>query len=126
MAYQINWLIEGSVIYFKPSVSADDPKELELITQTFITMLDQANRKVHLIIDDSEVYSPPKLRELKDVQSAFLHPNLGWLLAVGKGSPLLNFVSSTLGQLAGVPVQRCETLDAALKFLHEVDPTLPK
>jgi len=126
MAFEFSWLLNGRVLHARifgtmtdtDNTIFDDAVQAALNTQTSLP--------VHLLLDYSGVeriqshISPVS----EDILPSALakHPALGLRVAVQ--TPLLRFVPTFLSSALKPPAQRYDSLDGALDYLYDADPTL--
>lgn len=126
MPYDVGWYIEGRVIHDRLSgtVSIEDA---EGTGQIIVEYLNEGTRPVHLIVDMTTAsgFAPTvNVRRIHDIVTRQMRSeSLGWTLLVSENK-LARFLASTVSQLARISMQTFSTLDDAVAFLREYDPTL--
>ncbi len=99
--------------------------DLRALNTTIMTLLDDGNAPVHMLIDMTEAGDiPSNIREVKQVFTYLDHLALGWSLFIGVSNPLHKLVISLTNQLSGVQASVTSTKSAALEQLRRVDQSL--
>lgn len=91
--------------------------------------LQDGEAPIHILLDDADAAPPPvSLTILKDAIN--LRPSdaqsLGWVVGVGEGDMIVKVIFPMLTKVLGVKYTRVATLDDAVDFLLQRDPTLPR
>jgi hypothetical protein len=130
MIEKIFWAIPNRLItvrYAQALTHAD----IETVIQDVNTMLASAQpRSVYLIFDATKVTEYNKEMNIPKAkyyaQSLLLHPNLAWVIFITQYNqhPPLSVISDVVTQLLGLRVKRVSTLDDAILFLMQKDPSL--
>jgi hypothetical protein len=79
---------------------------------------------IHTIYDCTALESLPPLLEMSRLQAA-RHPKIGWVIFVGVQNDMLRFMFSMTTQLFRQRLRFMESHAEALRFIAEVDTTLP-
>lgn len=126
MAYCVDWYLEGRIIMARlwdDTTTGDFDRAGETIAQ-FVDAGDEPF--VHCIIDMRDINkAPTRLAVVQAAMKPMLsHPELGWSL------PLIDdetqrYLCSMLAQIYKVRWREMPTPEAAIRFLIEVDLTLP-
>ncbi|MGB1286882.1 MAG: hypothetical protein ACPG7F_10145 [Aggregatilineales bacterium] len=132
MPYKIHWLLEDRIIYVYLSGNVTTSEVESLLTET----LDKADLSIantpvpvliHSIIDSTDIArSEISIGEIRRIFSAnkerIIRP--GWTLTVIPAT-ILRFFGTLALQFLGVRGRQVAAVDEALKFLADVDDTLP-
>lgn len=82
---------------------------------------------VHILVNTESAYDQMvQISYAQQVLTFIKHEQLGWLLPYGPTKRIRHFAASVLTQAAGVRYRYCKSLDDALDFLQQADPTLPE
>lgn len=124
MPYQHEWYVVGRVILAR--VWGDqDIDEITRSSSELVSKLDAGTPLVHILLDDSQLGKAPiNLGQLGNALSFARHKALGWIVLVGEGSRVTNFVVEMLGKIARVNVRREATFEQAVDFLKGRDITI--
>lgn len=126
MAYETSWYLAGRVVYVY--VHGDfSLEELEALSQEFVThYVPEGQPPVHTMIDMREVGAyATRLDKVKAASDAAMtHPDMGWMIIVGKPNPLLKFVTSVTSQVSGTRFRMVHTPEDAIASLRKLDLTL--
>ncbi|MDX2136806.1 MAG: hypothetical protein SF123_01830 [Chloroflexota bacterium] len=131
MFVSAEWISEGRIILARTEgiFQTDD---LVQMRQAVIRMLDDKGQEpyVHTIMDNSSKSGVDKtMYKLQDIVTAtkpyLQHPLVGYTIIVDNDiDPVLRFLGLTVAQIGKVRFRIFETMDAALRFLVDVDATL--
>jgi hypothetical protein len=124
MPYEHRWYVERRIIYSK--VWGDqDIDELTRSSSEVQSMMEQGIPLVHMLMDDSQLGKVPvNLSQLMKAISG-RHANLGWVIMIGQGSRIPNFLMDMLTKIFRSNVRREPTLEKAVEFLKGTDITIP-
>jgi hypothetical protein len=126
MSFTVDWYIVGRVI--KVQIAGDVTlSDIEAISQQLIVLLDAGTAPlVHVMGDLAAMQNyPPNLKEMQRVSQPHVsHPRTGWILMYGMTSPLVNFIASTILQLARIRTRMVSSEAEAIAFLREHDESL--
>ena len=123
MAYELDWRLEGRVIYLRvwdimPLLEAHEAVE------KILEALNQGTPPIHMIVDMRELrFSPTGIQANLRLNSYLRHPHLGWIVTVG-GTPLTQFLSNVVQKFFPIKMQHSESLEASLDFLRSSDSSL--
>ena len=123
MLYECHWYIDQRVLYQKVSgtVSVQDLAALQADGDPKI---ENGIRFVHVIVDATDVTNfPISLSELNRVMHRSTSDNRGWTVIIA-ANRMLQVITSTLVQLAGMRVRIFSTLDAGLAFIKQQDSSI--
>lgn len=124
MSQSIDWLIPGRVIHVRLE-GAISLEQMRAGNQELIEALDSGQPPIHVLIDDQALVSiPASLRQHQLTMNFLRHPALGWVIGAGRVSAVLRLISSVTSYFFKVQTRRFDTLDEALRFLREQDPSL--
>ena len=119
-----SWLLEGRVILLEAEGALAE-EDFEQIDTAMGGYFDEATaRRVHVIIDATQVVRLPSLRAFSNSRWLRDH-RLGWLLIVGLNHRAGSVTLDTAIRLMRLPVYRCETIAEGVRFLQENDDSLP-
>lgn len=125
MAFKSHWYVDNRVVFTEVSgqFSLD---ELASFTEAIINYLDEGQAPVHCIGDMSQMTSfPTQVNQvLKTAKTFMKHPNMGVLIIVGQGNPIMKFVGSMVSQATKVEFYVTETETEAIERLNRLDSTL--
>lgn len=126
MAYRLFWLVKDYVlvgqsydVLTKEDLAANIVKSLELIQV--------ADHPIHYIADGNNVRQfTLKLVDLQKILRPFAdHPNLAWLLTLNS-TPIERMIAGLAVQFLHSKARSFATLEDALKFLMDMDTTIPR
>ena len=123
MLYECHWYIDQRVLYQKVSgtVSVQDLAALQADGDPKIQ---NGIRFVHVIVDATDVtHFPINLGDLNRVMHRSTSDNRGWTVIIASNR-MLQVITSTLVQLAGMRVRIFSTLDAGLAFIKQQDSSI--
>ncbi len=123
MLYECHWYIDQRVLYQKVSgtVSVQDLAALQADGDPKI---ENGIRFVHVIVDATDVtHFPINLGDLNRVMHRSTSDNRGWTVIIASNR-MLQVITSTLVQLAGMRVRIFSTLDAGLAFIKQQDSSI--
>ena len=123
MPFEISWYREGRIVGLRyyGNITLDD---LKAATKAFADYVEKGTPPVHSLADVREVNKYPV--NLHQIAAAINRgdPNrVGWTVIVTSSTPI-RFISTAIGNLIRSKVRAFATLEAALDYLREVDPTL--
>ncbi len=89
------------------------------------TYVAQGTPLVHFLVDTRSLQKVENVPEaLKVVQGNPPHPNMGWMIVVGRMNPLVKFFLDFVGLLTRSRYRRFDTVPESLTFLKEIDGSL--
>ncbi len=124
MPYEISWLVDKRVIFSQTSgfLIGDDFTALNAAMEEYARM---GENLIHIISDSTEVTGMDLgLRDLQKIRFPDL-PNMGWAISISPRQ-MERFFASVLMQLTNKRGRQFATLEEALRFLQEIDDTLPQ
>ena len=126
MSVSITWKIEKRLIFvkFDKHVSID---QIELASHTVTEYIRAGQKPVHVLVEMEGVTRYP--HEFGKLAGAIPHlaeTNLGKTILVRKNDRLVQLMISVIRHAVQIDLRMFDSLDVALAFLHETDPTLPK
>jgi hypothetical protein len=131
MDFETGWYIEGRVFFIKYRGSFTS-EEIQQVGETrILPALEQSTQTVHLLVDVTEMPSIDfSIKDLvNDPRTAkrYLHPHTGhFVYIVAKhNTDYFHLLASFVTQVYGTQTHVCESYEAALEYLREVDPSLP-
>jgi hypothetical protein len=124
MPYKLSWSLDGRVAQaaLTGNISVE---EMEAFAQALIDkFLNTGQSPVHIIADTRNMRQfPTSLIKVKEVNEEWLHhPNLGWVVVVGNGNILLNFLAAAVTKMSGVNYRMVATQEEAIAALKNMDP----
>jgi len=123
MLYQCHWYIDQRVLYQKVSGTVT-VQDLVAIQADGDPKIENGIRLVHVIVDATDVtHFPLNLSDLNRVMHRPTSDNRGWTVIIASNR-MLQVITSTLVQLAGMRVRIFSTLDAGLTFIKQQDSTI--
>jgi hypothetical protein len=115
------WEVDKHVLYvsYSGEITADElltaMKELEANGGPF----------VNIISDVTNVSRQPALPEIMTVMRQFERSeHMGWSINVGDSHGILRFTTNIAGQYLGQRMRSFDTVEEAMAFLREVDPSI--
>jgi hypothetical protein len=127
MSIQVQWYIPGRVLY----ATYQGHATVEEITQAYTYMaqlIDQEGRPpyVHAIHEAVKLQSiPTNLVKLQGaIRPLLSHPQFGWGVIISEND-YFKFAGVVISQVARTRVRYVGTHDQAVRFVQEVDQTLP-
>jgi hypothetical protein len=124
MPSELKWFVEDRVIYLSLSgvVAIDEGRQNN---QQAVQMIDSGKPPVHTILVDKDVEKiNASLSDMVKTMEVYRHPWLKWIVAVGDSTPSTKFLTSILSRLFRVSFHRVSTLQEAIDFLKNQDPTI--
>lgn len=124
MSVTVNWTIEKRLILvrFEKNVSID---QVELASRTVTGYIRTGSKPVHVLADLERVTRYP--REFGKLANAIPHlaeNNLGKTILVRKQDTLLQLMISVIRHAVQIDLRMFDSMDKALHYLNETDPTL--
>jgi hypothetical protein len=124
MPSELKWLVESRVIHLRliGVVTVDEGRQNN---EKAVQMIDSGKPPVHTILVDKEVVKiDASLSDMVKTMEVYRHPWLKWIVAVGDSTPSTKFLTSILSKLFRVSFHRVATLQEAIDFLKNQDPTI--
>ena len=123
MQAEARWYVAGRIVHAR-LVQLNSIQDAQQIDQLIRQYLDSGNGAlVHLLLDHNALVKPALSPQESQQHTTYLrHPMLGWVVAYG-GSRQLGAYSKALHN--GTRFHRSPDLAHALRFLRDVDITLP-
>lgn len=123
MLYECHWYVDQRILYQKVSGT--------IVSQDLVTIqadgdpkIESGIRYVHVIVDALEVTNfPINLGDLNKVMHRITSDKRGWTVIIATNR-MLQFLASTLIQLAGMRVRVFSTLDEGVAFILQQDNTI--
>jgi hypothetical protein len=124
MPFQQRWYVNKRVLLIKMYGDLD-LDEMTRNNDEMVAKMNEGTPLVHILIDDAKVGKiPASLGQLKQIFTG-PHPSAGWVILIGPGSQIQNFLVGMIGKILRANIRREATLEAAIKFLRERDITIP-
>ena len=121
MPYKISWYQPDRVVLMKVEGLLTTAEVQALIAEAG-TYVAEGTPLVHFLVDTRGLQKIESVPEaLKVVQGNPPHPNMGWMLVVGKMNPLVKFFLDFVGLLTRSRYRRFDTMPELLAFLKEID-----
>ena len=126
MAFEFSWLLNRRVLHARIFGTMTDTDNATFDDAVQTALNTQSSLPVHLLLDYSGVeriqsHISPVSDENQPSPLA-RHPGLGLRVAVQ--TPLLRFIPPFLASALKPPAQQYSSLDGALAYLYDADPTL--
>ena len=123
MPYQMSWLVEKRVIYAR-LYNHVTSQELAAYYQEMVAYSRKSELLLHTITDSTDIKGMDmSLRDLQNTPFADIR-NLGWAVFISP-SKINRFFASVITQLSKKRGRQFITLQEGLKFLQDIDDTLP-
>ena len=121
MPYTTEWVIDNGII--KTRIAANlTPDRREAKDRLLNQLLQESEKQnTHIILDCSDL-NFPTFHNWRWIRNT----GLGWLVMFGVDNPITKFAMSLGLQALGVRSHFVDDYESAVKFLQEVDITLPK
>ncbi|MEO8396074.1 MAG: hypothetical protein ABI700_23980 [Chloroflexota bacterium] len=124
MPFEVSWYQPERVVLMKVE-GVMIPAEVEKAISETIAMLADSKNAIHFLVDTRTLQRIENIPSaLKAVQSGPVHPNMGWMIVVGRMNPMVKFVLDFVGLLIKARYRRFDTMPEGLAFLKEIDGTL--
>jgi hypothetical protein len=125
MPYKLSWYLPGRIILCEGDGTIESD-EVFTFTQRASEMVISGKPLVHVIFDFRQVQKLASVPQaLKTLQQNPPHPDMGWVIFVGKLNPMLTTFADFVGMMLRLRYRRLDTIDEAVSFLRERDATLP-
>ena len=121
----VNWLVEDHVIISK-IYDWDAASLAEHILETNQLLNTSDLTLIHTIWDflDMATY-PGSINDIRNaIKPLFTNERLGWVIVVST-NPMISFLSHVGSSMYGVRFHHSKTMDEALEYLRQRDPSLP-
>jgi hypothetical protein len=123
MPYETSWLVEKRVIYTR-MYGFVSGEELKTQNEEMVAFIEQSEQLLHTISDATDTTGTDMgLRDLQQTQFTNVD-NLGWAVYISP-SKMNRFFASVITQLSKKRGRQFATLEEGLRFLQEMDETLP-
>jgi hypothetical protein len=124
MPFEVSWYQPERVVQLKTEGVLTPEDVAGIVANTGQTLIDSSTL-VHFLVDTRNLQRIENIpAALKAVQSGPPHPNMGWMIVVGRMNPMVKFVLDFVGLLTKSRYRRFDTMPEALSFLKEIDGTL--
>ncbi|MEO8397534.1 MAG: hypothetical protein ABI700_31340 [Chloroflexota bacterium] len=124
MPYKITWYQSDRIVLMQVDGLLTTPEVQSLIAESG-TYVASGTPLVHFLVDTRALQKIESVPEaLKVVQGNPPHPNMGWMVVVGKMNPLVKFFLDFVGLLTKSRYRRFDTMPESLDFLKEIDGSL--
>ncbi len=123
MPYEMSWLVEKRVIYAQ-LYGYVTQEELAAYYQSMTALSQRSELLLHTLTDSSGMTGMKmSLRDLQNMNFNGIH-NLGWAILISP-SKINRFFASVITQLSHKRGRQFATVEEGLKFLQEMDDSLP-
>jgi len=123
MPYETSWLVEKRVVYTR-MYGFVSGEELKTQNREMVAFIEQSEQLLHTINDATDTTGTDMgLRDLQQTQFTNVD-NLGWAIYISP-SKMNRFFASVITQLSKKRGRQFATLEEGLRFLQEMDETLP-
>ncbi len=123
MPYETSWLVEKRVLYTRMHGYVTG-EELQAQNREMTTYIEQSEQLLHTINDATDTTGTDMgLRDLQQTQFTDVE-NLGWAIYISP-SKMNRFFASVITQLSKKRGRQFATLEEGLRFLQEMDESLP-
>ena len=123
MPYKMSWLVEKRVIYTRMYGHVTS-EELTSYYRLMLTYAQDSELLLHTITDSTDITTMNMgLRDLQNTPFAGIR-NLGWAIFISP-SKINRFFASVVTQLSKKRGRQFTTFDEGLKFLQDIDDSLP-
>ena len=118
MPYKLSWHKPDEILYMKSPVhiSEEDTRLADDAIQQHMTQA--SSKRVHIIIDDSDVQSMPGVMVTQTLKT-LRHPKMGWTVVVGQNNKVFRMMYTVTCHLRRLPLYMADTLDEAITFLNQ-------
>jgi len=124
MPYKISWYQPNRIVLMQVEGLLKTAEVQSLIADAG-TYVAEGLPLVHFLVDTRTLQKIESVPEaLKVVQGNPPHPNMGWMIVVGKMNPLVKFFLDFVGLLTKSRYRRFDTMPESLDFLKEIDGSL--
>jgi len=121
----VNWLVEKHVVLGKIyNIDVSTLADVMMEANTFVNESDRP--LVHVIWDikDLETY-PTNINDIRQaIKPLFTNQSLGWVIVV-TDNMMTSFLAQVGSSIYGVRYHRLKTMEEALQYLSQRDPSLP-
>jgi hypothetical protein len=124
MPYKISWHQPNRIVLMQVEglLTTSEVKSLIADSGSYVA---NGTPLVHFLVDTRTLQKIESVPEaLKVVQGNPPHPNMGWMIVVGKMNPLIKFFLDFVGLLTKSRYRRFDTMPESLTFLKEIDDSL--
>lgn len=124
MPYKISWYQPNRIVLMQVDglLTTAEVQTLIVDAGVYVTT---GTPLVHFLVDTQALQKIESVSEaLKVVQGNPPHPNMGWMIVVGKMNPLVKFFLDFVGLITRSRYRRFDTMPESLAFLKEIDLSL--
>ena len=124
MPYTIDWYARSRVghVHLLGTFSMDD---LYNLNECLHFHVERGRTSTFLLVNDENVTKVSMgLQDITDALNFIRQPDLVWAVAYGSAMQSLEFTVPLIAKILGVKFDRRNTLEDAINFLMECDPTL--
>ena len=120
MSYLISWYKPEHILFMKTprAVTEEDIRTID--TQAHEYMTQAQSKRVHVIIDDTEMESMPGLLVTQTLQT-LRHPKMGWTVVVGQKNKVFRMMYTITCHLMRLPVYLADNIEEAIAFLQRTE-----
>ncbi|HLV34728.1 MAG TPA: hypothetical protein VKY59_06440 [Spirillospora sp.] len=122
MPIEVEWFVPRRVILqrFYGEITLEDIRQSDELIEPLMA---EGIPLIHTIIDASEVESHPSMKDIQNAATNTKYEGEGWRVLVGAGA-IARFIGSIILQLMGQRYRMYDTLEEAVAFLHDQDPSI--
>ena len=124
MPYKVSWYQANRIVLLQVDGLLTTAEVRSLIVEAGKYVV-EGTTLVHFLVDTRTLQKIESVPEaLKVVQGNPPHPNMGWMIVVGRMNPLVKFFLDFVGLLTKSRYRRFDTMPDSLAFLKEIDGSL--
>lgn len=124
MPYKLDWVVPGKVLFGR-MWGEPKPDEIREFSPSINRAVASGQPPVHCLVDVTGITRTPfNLRELNSFLNRDNTENFGWFILISDNL-LARFLGTAVIQLAQMRVRVFNDRPSALRFLNEIDSTLP-
>jgi len=126
MPVETYWIVPNRVKLMK-FVGHYTIEEISTLNTINIEWMQNSNAPYHLIVDLKESTDNPPVSESKKLgEELAKQSNFGWNIIINDMNPIMRLPATLFLQLTQKNYKMVKDLDIAIKFLQEMDNTLPQ
>lgn len=127
---QAYWYVPNKVIYVQ-NIGKLTTDHFRSVDTEIKALMDEARandvQKTHVVVDNFQLGGLPNITQLEGgkILKYMQHANCGWTIVAGdKHNTLLNVLSKFLTAVSHVNLQIVDSLDKAVVFLQQIEPSI--
>jgi len=124
MPYKVSWYQGNRIVLLQVDglLATAEVQALILEAGKYVV---EGTPLVHFLVDTRTLQKIESVPEaLKVVQGNPPHPNMGWMIVVGRMNPLVKFFLDFVGLITKSRYRRFDTMPESINFLKEIDGSL--